>query len=54
MMSSTVSGAQCVIGTENYPNATVYCDFQIEKDSQPFGELVSYLRHSSKDNILQP
>ena len=50
----SVVNAQCIIGSEKFPDAGINCNYAIDKFSQAYGEIVSCFRHLAKDNILQP
>ena len=50
----SVVNAQCIIGSEKFPDAGLNCIYAIDEHSQPYGEIVSCFRHLAKDNILQP
>ena len=45
--------AQCIIGSEQFPDAGIKCNYAIDKYSQAYGEIVSCFRYLAKDNILQ-
>ena len=49
-----VLSAQCIIGTEKYPETGINTDYAKNKKSQAYGELLSFFKHLSKANILQP
>ena len=51
---ASVANTQCTIGSEQFPDAGINCKFAIDKYSQAYEENVSCIRHSAKDNILQP
>ena len=50
----SVVNAQCIIGSENCPDAGIICIYAIDKFSEAYGEIVTCYRHLAKDNILQP
>ena len=50
----SVVNAQCIIGSEKFPDAGINCNYAIDKYSQAYGEIVSCFRHLAKDNNLQP
>ena len=50
----SVVNAQCIIGSEKFPNAGISCNYAIDKYSPAFGEIASCFRHLAKDNNLQP
>ena len=50
----SVVNAQCIIGSEKFPDAGRICDYAIAKYLQAYGEIVSCFRHLAKNNILQP
>ena len=39
----TISRAQCILGTESYPDASMNCDYQIEKSFKPIRRLYCFL-----------
>ena len=49
-----VVNAQCIIGSEKFPDAGIICNYAIDEYSQAYGEFFSCLRHLAKDNILKP
>ena len=50
----TVTNSQCIIGRENYPNVAKDCDYEHDKNSEAYVEILSCFRHLSRDNTLQP
>ena len=48
----SVVDAQCIVGSEKFPDAGIYCNYAIDKYSQAYGEFVSCFRHLAKDNII--
>ena len=50
----SVVKAQCIVGSEKFPDTGRNCNFAIEKFLQEKGEIVSCFRHLAEDNILQP
>ena len=50
----SVVNAQCLIGSEKFPDVGRNCNYAIDKYSQAFGEIVSCFRHFAKAKILQP
>ena len=50
----SVLNAQCILGSERYPDAGTNCNHAIDKYSQALGENVSCFRHLAEYNILQP
>ena len=50
----SVVNAQCIIGSEKFPDAVMNCNYAIDKYSQAYGEIVSCFRLLAEDNILQP
>ena len=51
---ASVTDADCIMGTENYPNEGRKSDFEHDKVSQAYGEKFSSFRHLTMDNPLQP
>ena len=49
-----MANAQCIIGSEKFPDAGLNCNYAIETYSQAYGEFVPCFRHLTKDNILPP
>ena len=49
-----VVDAQCIIGSEKFPDAGFICNYSIDKYSQAYGKIVSRFRPLAKDNIVQP
>ena len=49
-----VVNAQCIIGSERFPDTGISFNYAIDKFSQAYGEIVSCFRHLAKGNILQP
>ena len=43
----SVVNAQCIIGSESFPDAKRKCNFAFDKCSQAYGETVSCFRHLS-------
>ena len=50
----SVVNAQCIVGSEKFPDARIKCNYAVDKNSQAYGEFVSCFRHLAKDNFLQP
>ena len=50
----SVKFAQCIIGTERYPDAGINLNYAEDKNSQGYGRIVSCFTHLTKDDILQP
>ena len=46
--------AQCIIGSQKFPDAGINCNYAFDKYSQAYGEINSCFRHLSEDNTLQP
>ena len=51
---AAVSNAQCLIGAEKYPVVGFNCDFLNHRYIQAHGDVLSRLRHLTKDNIPHP
>ena len=49
-----VTKAQCIIGTERYPDSAILLNFDDEYYSQGFGQIKEAFRALTKDDILQP
>ena len=49
-----VSSAQCIIGTEKYPDNGILLNYNDDDYSQGYGQIREAFRALSKDNILQP
>ena len=49
-----VTSAQCIIGTEKYPDNAILLNYDDDEYSQGYGEIVNAFRALIKDNILQP
>ena len=41
----SVVNAQCIIGSEKFPDTGTYCNYAIDKYSPAYGEIVSCFRH---------
>ena len=50
----SVVNAQCIFGSEKFPDAGISCNYAIDKYSQAYAEFVSCFGHLAKDNILPP
>ena len=50
----SVVNAQCIIGSEKFPDTGINCNYDFDKYSQAYGGSASCFRHLAKDNILQP
>ena len=50
----SVVNAQCIIGSENFPDARITCNYSFDNYSEAYAEIVSCFRHLAKDNFLQP
>ena len=49
-----VTSAQCIIGTEKYPDGGFLFDYNDDDYSQGHGQIKEAFKALSKDNILQP
>ena len=49
-----VTNAQCIIGTENYPDSGVILHYNDDDYSQAYGQIKEVFRALTKDDILQP
>ena len=50
----TVSSAQCIIGTEKYPDSATLLNYDDDDYSQGYGMVKEAFKALTKDNILQP
>ena len=49
-----VTSAQCIIGTEKYPDSSILLNYDDDDYSQGYGQIKEAFRALTKDNILQP
>ena len=49
-----VTQAQCIIGTERYPDSAILLNYEDDDYSQGYGQIKEAFRALTKDNILQP
>ena len=49
-----VTSAQCIIGTEKYPDSATLLNYDNDDYSQGYGQIKEAFRALTKDNILQP
>ena len=49
-----VTSAQCIIGTEKYPDSGILLNYNDDDYSQGYGQIKEAFRALTKDNILQP
>ena len=49
-----VSSAQCIIGTEKYPDSAILLNYDDVDYSQGYGQIKEAFKALTKDNILQP
>ena len=49
-----VTSAQCVIGTEKYPDSAILLNYDDDGYSQGYGQIKEAFKAPTKDNILQP
>ena len=49
-----VTSAQCIIGTEKYPDSGILLNYEDDDYSQRYGQIREAFKALTKDNILQP
>ena len=49
-----VTSAQCIIGTEKYPDAGILLNYDDEDYRQGYGQIKQFYRALTNDDILQP
>ena len=49
-----VTSAQCIIGTEKYPDSGILLKYNDDDSSQGYGQIKEAFKALTKDNILQP
>ena len=49
-----VKSAQCIIGTEKYPDSAILLNYDDDDYSQGYGQIKEAFKALTKDNILQP
>ena len=49
-----VTSAQCIIGTEKYPDTSILLNYNDEDYSQAYGQVKEAFKALTKDNLLQP
>ena len=49
-----VTSAQCIIGTEKYPDSGILLNYNDDDYSQGYGQIKQAFKALTKDNILQP
>ena len=49
-----VTSAQCIIGTEKYPDSGILLNYNHDDYSQGYGQLKEAFKALTKDNLLQP
>ena len=49
-----VSSAQCIIGTEKYPDSGILLNYNVDDYSQGYGQIKEAFKPLTKDNLLQP
>ena len=49
-----VTSAQCIIGTEKYPDSAILLNYDDDDYSQGYGQIKEAFKALTKDNILQP
>ena len=49
-----VTSAQCIIGTEKYPDSAILLNYEDDDYTQGYGQIKETFRALTKDNILQP
>ena len=49
-----VTSAQCIIGTEKYPDNSILLNYNDDDYNQGYGQIKEAFRALTKDDILQP
>ena len=49
-----VTSAQCIIGTEKYPDSGIFLNYNDDDYNQGYGQIKEVFRALTKDDILQP
>ena len=49
-----VTSAQCIIGTEKYPDSSILLNYNDDDYSQGYGQIKEAFKALTKDNLLQP
>ena len=49
-----VSSAQCIIGTEKYPDSGILSNYEDDDYCQGYGQIKETFKALTKDNLLQP
>ena len=49
-----VTSAQCIIGTEKYPDSGILLNYNDDDYSQGYGQIKEAFKALTKDNLLQP
>ena len=49
-----VTSAQCIIGTEKYPDGGILLNYNDDNYSQGYGQIKQAFKALTKDNLLQP
>ena len=49
-----VTSAQCIIGTEKYPDSSILVTYNDDDYSQAYGQIKEAFKALTKDNLLQP
>ena len=49
-----VTSAQCIIGTEKYPDSAILLNYNDDDYSQGYGQIKSTFKALTKDDLLQP
>ena len=49
-----VSSAQCIIGTEKYPDSGIVLNYNGDDYSQVYGQIKIFFKALTRDNLLQP
>ena len=49
-----VTSAQCIIGTEKYPDTSILLNYNDDDYSQGYGQIKEAFKALTKDNLLQP
>ena len=54
MYRPLVTSAQCIIGTEKYPDSGISLNYNDDDYSQGYGQIKEAFKALTRDNILQP
>ena len=50
----SITSAQCIIGTEKYPDSSILMNYNDDDYNQGYGQIKEAFRDLTKDDILQP